>query len=428
MTETAWLVDAGRWFFKKYMLPAAAFAGHWQKYTRWEKEYRSLEKKLRALDWRGLEEWQFAAAVDELYRSFLDFWYIVSVPEIANWGGEKMLQELLVARLPQDKVAEGMEILAAPEQLSFFQKEEIALLDIARLPWAKRKSALQKHAQAYSWLLNSYGRTRVLGVAYFQKRLAEIARGGRAEQTRRNILKQPRLIRARKRRFLRQHHLGPKIARIAQQLTFSIWWQDHRKAYIWRYLALWDLVIASIARRRKWRIEDLLNCQQQEILALTHGRRLAREKIRQRSGWYAVRTQRGFMDEKYGRAARDLYERYGKDVMVSTRELAGTVVSAGDGRDVSGRVAVIRDPVRDAKKMRAGDVLVAGMTSPDYIVLMKKAAAIITDHGGMTSHAAVVSRELGIPCIVNTRVATQVLKTGERVRVDTAAGRVTRSK
>jgi len=72
--------------------------------------------------------------------------------------------------------------------------------------------------------------------------------------------------------------------------------------------------------------------------------------------------------------------------------------------------------------MKKGDILVAAMTSPDYILAMKKASAIITDEGGMTCHAAIVSRELGIPCIVNTKIATRVLKDGDLVEVDTKKG------
>ncbi|MBU3906524.1 phosphoenolpyruvate synthase, partial [Patescibacteria group bacterium] len=73
-------------------------------------------------------------------------------------------------------------------------------------------------------------------------------------------------------------------------------------------------------------------------------------------------------------------------------------------------------------KMEKVDILVAGMTSPEFIIVMKKAKAIITDHGGMTSHAAIVSRELGVPCIVGTKIATQVLKDGDLVEVDADQG------
>lgn len=75
-----------------------------------------------------------------------------------------------------------------------------------------------------------------------------------------------------------------------------------------------------------------------------------------------------------------------------------------------------------AKLMKEGDILVTKMTDPDWVPYMKIAAAIITDEGGMTAHAAIVSRELGIPCIVGSKNATKVLKTGVEVTVDATHG------
>jgi len=72
-----------------------------------------------------------------------------------------------------------------------------------------------------------------------------------------------------------------------------------------------------------------------------------------------------------------------------------------------------------------GEVLVTHMTAPDWVPLMRKAAAIVTDSGGMTCHAAIVSRELGIPCVVGTAEATKILRDGEQVTVDAGEGVVT---
>ena len=69
-----------------------------------------------------------------------------------------------------------------------------------------------------------------------------------------------------------------------------------------------------------------------------------------------------------------------------------------------------------------GDVLVTHMTAPDWVPLMRRASAIVTDSGGMTCHAAIVSRELGIPCVVGTGTATRVLRDGEVVTVDATHG------
>ncbi len=88
-----------------------------------------------------------------------------------------------------------------------------------------------------------------------------------------------------------------------------------------------------------------------------------------------------------------------------------------------GVAKVILDPhSEEAMKFKKGEILVTRMTDPDWVPLMKKAAAIVTDEGGITSHAAIVSRELGIPCIVGTGNATKVIKTGMVVTVDATRG------
>jgi pyruvate,water dikinase len=87
----------------------------------------------------------------------------------------------------------------------------------------------------------------------------------------------------------------------------------------------------------------------------------------------------------------------------------------------SGAVRVIAD-LAGAGALAEGEVLVTHMTAPDWVPLMRKAAAIVTDSGGMTSHAAIVSRELGIPCVVGTAEATKVLRDGEVVTVDAGEG------
>ncbi len=73
-------------------------------------------------------------------------------------------------------------------------------------------------------------------------------------------------------------------------------------------------------------------------------------------------------------------------------------------------------------ELREGEILVTHMTAPDWVPLMRRAAAIVTDSGGMTCHAAIVSRELGIPCLVGTGEATSVLDDGQLVSVDAGAG------
>lgn len=106
--------------------------------------------------------------------------------------------------------------------------------------------------------------------------------------------------------------------------------------------------------------------------------------------------------------------------IAETPILSGSPASPGIG---SGPVTILKSP-KEIDKVQKGDVLVAPMTSPDYVPAMKKASAIITDQGGQTSHAAIVSRELGIPCIVGTEKATKILKEGLFVVVNGETGQV----
>ena len=88
---------------------------------------------------------------------------------------------------------------------------------------------------------------------------------------------------------------------------------------------------------------------------------------------------------------------------------------------ITGEVQIVQG-VEDLSKIESGEILVTGMTNPDFVPAMKRASAIVTDEGGMTSHAAIVSREMGIPCIVGSLKATQVLKDGDIITVDATNG------
>jgi len=90
---------------------------------------------------------------------------------------------------------------------------------------------------------------------------------------------------------------------------------------------------------------------------------------------------------------------------------------------VAGRVRILRDP-KEGHLLETGEILVAPMTNPDWVPVIRRAGALVTDSGGMTCHAAIVSRELGVPCIVGTRRATTVLRDGMTVTIDAAHGTV----
>jgi pyruvate, water dikinase len=121
----------------------------------------------------------------------------------------------------------------------------------------------------------------------------------------------------------------------------------------------------------------------------------------------------------------------GKDMETQTEEtrkpkeelkVAVRGVAAGKRGYGVGLAKIVLSPEDASEKMQKGDVLVTDMTNPDFVPFMKIASAIVTDKGGITSHAAIVSRELSIPCVVGTETATQVMKTGQQYTVDSRNG------
>ncbi|MDI9312690.1 MAG: PEP-utilizing enzyme [Limnohabitans sp.] len=104
-----------------------------------------------------------------------------------------------------------------------------------------------------------------------------------------------------------------------------------------------------------------------------------------------------------------------------TKEIKGSTAFGGK---VQGIAKIIRNPKK--QNFYEGDILITDMTRPEFVPLMKKASAIVTDQGGITCHAAIISRELKKPCVIGTKFATQILKDGDLVEVDANKGTVTK--
>ena len=122
----------------------------------------------------------------------------------------------------------------------------------------------------------------------------------------------------------------------------------------------------------------------------------------------------------YNRILGKMYKDFKQDfkVPLASSEHGLVGISASPGK-AQGKVRIVKSCSED---FFVGDILVCSMTTPDFIPLMKKAAAIITDKGGVLSHAAIVAREMQKPCIVGMEKATSLLKEGDLVEVDADKG------
>lgn len=174
----------------------------------------------------------------------------------------------------------------------------------------------------------------------------------------------------------------------------------------------------TIADRFGLSLEELLSYTDEEIAGALSGTiRLGAQEARRRIKFSAFMYRPNHIAVATGPRAASFERR----VRVSTTEdrLTGQVAYAG--AIVRGRVAIVQS-TRDMQKLKRGDVLVSSMTRPEFLMSIKRAAAIVTDEGGMMCHAAIVARELKKPCVVGTKHATRIFKNGERVMVDANKG------
>ncbi len=162
--------------------------------------------------------------------------------------------------------------------------------------------------------------------------------------------------------------------------------------------------------------DDLLSLKMDEVVDLFRGHFPPRALLEERRGFVvsSINHEVDMWIEKEEPAS----PRSNSDV----KEVKGITAQPGK---ITGTVKVVMSP-RECSKVKDGDILVATMSTPDFLPAMMRAAAFVTDIGGITSHAAIVSREMGRPCIIGTKIATKVLKDGDTVEVDADAGIVRR--
>lgn len=174
------------------------------------------------------------------------------------------------------------------------------------------------------------------------------------------------------------------------------------------------------------RYEELLRFTYQEIFdALDSGKILKKQLASLRSGETSstVFSSRGRVEVITGKRHRMLKKRFLSYFEESTDDFDGTIKgNIGCRGKVRGKVIVLLSAHGNLEKVRKGMILVCIETTPDFLPVMKKAAAFVTDQGGITSHAAIVARELKKPCIIGTKIATKVLKDGDLVEVDAEKG------
>ncbi len=160
---------------------------------------------------------------------------------------------------------------------------------------------------------------------------------------------------------------------------------------------------------------------EEELHLIETGERVPEEILKQRLEFCIVALKEGKIIVLTGKDAKDFFE---KNVPKEEQAdfVKGMVANKGKAQGIAKVLLFDENLVEEMQRMKKGQILVVGQTRPMLVPALKKAAAIVTDEGGITSHAAIVSREFGIPCIVGTHNATRVFKDGDLILVDADNG------
>jgi len=378
---------------------------------RWEQSLAELEKvehEIEEFIFEEADKKHLFGLAERLEEAAENFWLPTFPGEFGNYGSEAVLKDLLSKYINSEReIGKAMERLTAPEELSFLQRSEVELL---------KTKDLSKYVERYHWLDNSYVGVKVLGAEDFLDRKEKL--DANLEEKLESRLTE---VKERKSGVISKFGLSEEITRVAKVIVELVIQQDARKMHMQKLQYYKERLLEALAVKAEVDIELLRNCSLIEIVEGIKGDGL-RGLAEERQQPFDVRGINSAVEIIHGEKVAHYWRHYSSEKLDDEfNTLSGVVASRGFAIRSTGKVRVVLDPHK-AKDFEDGEILVATMTSPDFVHLMRKAGGVVTDAGGLTSHAAILSRELNLPCIVGTKTATKLLKDGDVVELDTHAG------
>ncbi len=358
----------------------------------------------------------------ELYLNVFAIAYCITGP-ITNGGYSDILVNSLLRKYNySDAIKNAINILTRPG-CNFVLQEEKDLKKITDLIKKRKiKSLLQlksrapniykrleTHQKKYYWIENNYKYVKYLSINYFFKKTIKISY---SKSVRRNYA-------AKKKHSYK--NVEKKDIFLLKKLGEFAKMHDQRKQanLIANYWLLEFL--KKIAKETKTSFALLQFASFSEIINLLNNGKLNKKIISARKKKCFIINLKG--GKEYWLTGRN-YDLLKKLIFKKTKVQKKNIIKglAANPGIASGKVHIIFDARNKEKKFKKGDILVTSMTRPEFVPLAKQAKAIITNEGGITCHAAIISRELKIPCIIGTKIATKVLKDGDLVKVDAERG------
>lgn len=281
------------------------------------------------------------------------------------------------------------------------------------------KKEVENYQKNFFWIYNSWGSTRILSVFECVQNINAIISGARdINKEIKSLGNFTRDIKKRKLEIFNKYKMNRWLRQMFGFFGLLAYWRDLRKEEVQKMNHYLEFIGREIALRSSSQWENIRLLDPRAIVSLPVSKKLInqyKKLFTERFIYFWDGHSTSHADKNNSAKIQKIIEEI---INKPTNEIRGMIGCPGK---VKGEVVVIRKE-SEFHKMKDGAVLVAPMTRPEYVPLMKKAAAIVTDEGGITSHAAVVSRELRVPCIIGTQVGSKILKDGDQVFVNADHG------
>lgn len=390
-----------------------------------------LDSKKVLPNLQNMDDKQIATLLKEAINRYFWAGYYVEPPDFSlELGGQQMVKEMLKKHLDDKgfelKASESdslFGLLATFTKVSFSQRAEASLLKICLLPENKKQRAIKKHVKEFYWQFYDYygpilteNKVEEELKAYqsltrqeASKRLKQISNSAKN-----NVREQKEAIA--KYKLTKEMRTAFKVIR-----DFGYLYSDLKKEMTTRANIAIAQVLHFAAGRHGLDSFLLHFATVNEVIdMLTNGTAIDSTLLKSRSQSCLLQClppEKGYFKFLEGDEENKVRQSVSK-LNTDISQLKGMPACSGKYR---GKVRVVKN-TSQIDKFEQGEVLVAPYTVVNYLPAMKKAGAIVTDLGGITCHAAIVSRELGIPCVIDTKVATQILKDGQIVEVNANHG------
>ena len=356
----------------------------------------------------------------------------------------------------EERAGEYLSILTTPTKLTNREKEEIDFIRILfavkkagaekffknkyvnsienRLPqvWPKINKLIMKHHKKYCWLPFDYDGPAWSKKYFLEKIKKSIQKKTKLKEKLSAIKKEKEQLKKLQKKIARKIGLDKDgeykfLFALARELLYL---KDYRKDALFKSYYHMDKLIREIGRRLSLSVVQVKHILPSEMENVLLKRKFSIREINKRIKYSALLYQpvRAGQFPKQGvkiytgNQAKSLVKRMveEKNYDSTIKEIKGHTAYLGKAQ---GEAKLVFSP-SDITKMKKGDILISPSTNPNLLPAMRLAGAIVTDRGGITCHAAITSRELKIPCVIGTEIATKILRDKQMVEVDADHGLV----